>query len=288
MAKSKKASKLATSDAVPTARQLLKTVFKTLKTHYRPYLVTTLIFMLVYVAFVGVGSQIDPVEIKEYLNTNYADNSKFINDTIILSAVFGGGVLELSQIATSYGLFLILIVSLAYLWIARQIWADKQVSVRDAFYKGMYPMVPVLILILLLSIQLLPLTLGNYILITVVSNGLAASVIEKVFIGSGFVSLALLSGWLAVPTVLGLFISTLPNMTPKKAWQAGKELAKGRRLRILSRMFTGGLLMFVVSSLILLIVVAGWTGAAPVVGAIIAACLLPVANLYLYALYRGL
>ena len=62
-----------------------------------------------------------------------------------------------SQTAGAYQLILGIMTSLAVIWALRQVLAGRQIRIRDAYYRGMYPLVPFMLVLLVVGLQLLPL-----------------------------------------------------------------------------------------------------------------------------------
>lgn len=93
---------------------------------------------------------------------------------------------------------------------------------RDSYYKGMYPLVPFMLVLLVIGLQLIPLVFGNLIYSSVLQNGLAITVIEKVIWLFLFLMLALLSGYMMISSLFSLYIVTLPDMTPLRALRSAR------------------------------------------------------------------
>lgn len=66
-----------------------------------------------------------------------------------------------SEVAGLYQTILFLIVSLALVWALRQTHLNKKPKIREAFYKGMYPLIPYILVIAMIGLQLIPLLLAN-------------------------------------------------------------------------------------------------------------------------------
>ncbi len=75
--------------------------------------------------------------------------------------------------AGSYQSILLVIVSLAVIWALRQRLAGEKITARDAFYKGMRPLIPYLIVMFIIVLQLMPLFLAVFLYQPVFSGGLA-------------------------------------------------------------------------------------------------------------------
>src|SRR5690606_28518012 len=114
-------------------------------------------------------------------------------------------------------MLLLLIASLAIIWALRKTHGDVKVRARDAFYQGMYPLIPFILVLLVIGLQLLPLLLGSSLYSLVTTNGIAVHAIEQTAWLLLFGGLSLLSLYMLSSSLFALYIVTLPNMTPMKA-----------------------------------------------------------------------
>lgn len=193
-----------------------------------------------------------------------------------------------SNSSAAYQLFLTLIGSLAIIWALRQSIAGATVRIRDAFYQGMYPLVPFLLTILLIGVQLIPLVVGAVLFATVISKGIAVLLLEKVLWGLLFVALAVVSLYMLSSTLIALYIVTLPAMTPLKAVRSARELVRGRRWTIMRKVLFLPCLFLLVSLIIMLPVIAWAAPVATYVFFLLSSLALPALHFYMYGLYREL
>jgi hypothetical protein len=202
----------------------------------------------------------------------------------LLSGSGSGGVAQ----SDIYQSILLLICSLAIIWALRQVTTGRTTRVRDTFYRGMYPLIPFFLLVVLIGAQLLPLAIGGGLYNTVMTNGIAVHAWEKVFWLLLFIGLGLWSLYMITASVFALYIVTLPNMTPLRAYRSAKQLVYGRRLLIWRK------IIFLPIVLILLAAIVGVPlifFAAPLalwVFFALGVIALPVVHSYLYNLYRGM
>jgi hypothetical protein len=190
--------------------------------------------------------------------------------------------------AQAYQLFAGLIVSLAAIWSVRQLMAGEKIRLRDSFYRGMYPLIPFLLILFVISLQLLPALAGSFLLGTVLENAIAVSAVEKFLWLVIFGLLVLLSLYMVTSSVFAIYISALPDMTPLRALRSARELVRHRRLGVAIRILAGGLFLLLVSVAVIvpLIFLASWSveWAAAVLGGFS----LVFFHSYLYRLYREL
>lgn len=193
-----------------------------------------------------------------------------------------------SQTGNGFQVVLFVIVSLALIWALRQLLASEHVTVKKAFYNGMYPLVPFLLVAIVLCLQLIPMALGSSLYQAVVVSGIATTNLEVLTAAALALVLAVVSLYLITPTVLALYIVTLVDMTPITALKAAKKLVRGRRWTVLRKLLFLPILLVVVGAALLtpiiLIapIVAGWLMFA------LGVLVLPVLHTYTYNLYRVL
>lgn len=190
--------------------------------------------------------------------------------------------------AGTYQMILLVVCSLAFVWAFRQTLAGHQVRIRDSFYRGMYPLVPLVLLLLLGAVQLLPLAVGGGIYTTVMSNGIAVHTWEKIFWLGLFLVLAWWSLRMITATLFAGYIVTLPDMTPLRAYRSARQLVYGRRLllwrKLIFLLVVGVLVSALIEIPLILLVtpLAGW------VFFVISFVALPIIHAYLYNLYRAM
>lgn len=187
-----------------------------------------------------------------------------------------------------YKLILIIIVSLAVIWAIRAAMNDSKVRIRDAYYKGMYPMIPFLAILLVIALELLPMLIGVTIYIIAKNNGIATNLIEQF----GFISFAALLSALTIywlsSSLFAVYIVTLPEMTPIKALRSAKNLVKKRRWPILLRLLFLPIALLVIASIIMLPSIILFASYAQWVFLLLSLVLIALAHSYLYNLYREL
>ncbi len=187
-----------------------------------------------------------------------------------------------------YQSLLLILCSLAFIWAFRQILANHQVRIRDSFYLGMYPLVPFLLVCMLLGAQLLPLVLGGGLYGTVVANGIVAHTWERVLWLSLFIALGLWSLRMITASIFALYIVTLPDMTPLKAYRKAKEIVYGRRLLIWRKLIFLPLVLVLAGFIVELPLIFYATPVAPWVFFVLSMVTLPIVHGYLYNLYRDM
>jgi hypothetical protein len=180
------------------------------------------------------------------------------------------------------------VVSLAIIWTLRQLSAEHPVTMRAAYYRGMYPLVPFVLVGLRAVLQLLPFVLGSVLFNIVSSYGIAANWFELLLWGAGAILLAGWSVYMLFPSLIGLYIVTLPDMTPLKAVRSARGLVRYRRWDILRKCLLLILVLLLGLGVVMLPVImfAASAAAWAFFGATLVLC--PVIYAFGYELYREL
>jgi hypothetical protein len=185
-----------------------------------------------------------------------------------------------------YQYVLLTICGLAVIWSYRQLTARQPAGVRDSFYQGMYPLVPFVLVQLIIGVQLTPLMIGGGIYNLLVPGGIVLHAGEKAVVITVSILLALWSLRMLGSSIFGVFIATLPNMTPLHALRSARQLVYGRRLKVWRKLVYLPVMLLVIAAVIELPLILFWTAAAPWVFFGLSMLALPVAYGYLYNLYR--
>lgn len=244
-------------------------------------------FALTLIFKSGLTSSMDFVNLKDNIEQTFGGDISKVGSAVALFsyAVSSSGG---DAVSANYEIFASLIVILAIIWSIRQTLAGEMIYIRQAFYQGVYPLVPFMVILVVIAVQMIPSLIGNLLLSTVLANGLAISAMEKAFWWILFFLFLTLSLYMIISSIFGLYISTLPDMTPMRALRSARGLVLHRRVQVGLRL--AGLpillLIFYVIILVPLIFIL------PV--AVIPAFLLLnsfnlfFVNSYLYSLYREL
>ena len=193
-----------------------------------------------------------------------------------------------SATAGTYQLFLALIASLAIIWAFRQVLAGSKLRIRDAYYDGMYPLVPFILVLLVVGLQLIPLLVGSAVYSLVINNGIAVLFIEKLVWALLYGLLALLSLYMVSSSLFALYIVTLPDMTPMKALRSARELVRYRRWTVLRKILCLPLILLIAAAVIMLPIIIWLTPLAQWTFFLLTMFGLLAVHAYMYTLYREL
>jgi hypothetical protein len=193
-----------------------------------------------------------------------------------------------SATAGAYQIFLGLIISLATIWVLRQVMAGERIRLRDAFYKGMYPLIPFILVLLVVLVQTVPFLIGGGLYNLVVTNGIAVYATEKLLWGLLFFVLAVISAYMLCSSLFALYIVTLPDMTPMKALRSARQLVRYRRLSVFRKLLFLPVALLVIAAAIMVPIIVLAAPVAPWALFVLAMAGLIALHAYMYTLYREL
>ena len=250
----------------------------------------TAIYGLLNVIFAqALSGGADVNGIKQSLDETLGGNLGHLGASVsVFVYILGTAGNNSSQVASAYQLFLTIISSLAVIWALRQVYSGAIPRVRDAFYRGMFPLVPFILVLLVIALQMIPLLIGSALYSLVISNGIAVHIIEKLLWGLMYVGLASVTIYWLTSSVMALYVVTLPEMTPTKALRSAKDLVKGKRWIVLRKLLFLPLLLFVAAALIMILVIIIYAPLAKYVYFVLTMFGLVAIHSYIYALYREL
>lgn len=248
----------------------------------------TLVYGILTLVFVnGFSSGTNSAVIKSILQSANGGNA-LTSSVGIFAAIIGSNGSGVTTATSPYQIFLLLFVSLALIWALREVLAGNRIRIRDAYYRGMTPLIPFILILLVIALQLLPFIFGASIYAIVTSNGIAVYAVERILWGLLFGSLTLLSLYLTSSSVFALYIVTLPEMTPLKALRSARQLVKHRRWTVLRKLLFLPLLLLLSAAVVMIPVILIATAATQWLFFILTTLGLAALHGYLYMLYREL
>ena len=257
---------------------------------WKPFIGVLLIYLVLNVLFAsGISS------LSATVSSIKADlNNTSLNAHPLLAATTGFLVLVTSAGASSSSTgallqaILILVESLVIIWMLRQLLAGKTIGIREAYYNSMYPLVKFVLILLLIFLQLLPITLGATILSAIASALGTISGFWTVAFSLIFIALASWSVYMLSSSIFALYIVTLPNMQPLQAVRAAKNLVRFRRWPVIRRVLFLPVLLLVAIGVVTIPLALYATWFVAPIFYILGARALWFAHTYLYSLYREL
>jgi len=247
----------------------------------------TLVYGLLNVVLAqGLSGGTDVAGLKEALYNG--DFGALWSGLSIFAILVGSAGNSSNGSAAAYQLFLALIASLAIIWALRQAVGGSVIRIRDAYYRGMQPLIPFVLILLVIGLQLIPLVIGSTIYGTVVNSGTAVLLVEKLVWALLYAALALLSLYMLSSSLFTLYIVTLPDMTPMKALRSARGLVRHRRWTVLRKILCLPVILLVIAAVIMVPVIILLTPLAQWIFFLLTMFALTAVHTYMYTLYREL
>lgn len=275
---------------LPSSIFILKKALKLIRKNSKVLLGILLIYIVLNVVLVrGFVSPLDVSELKNNINDTFGSS---LNGVSLAGAIFGSLLgssnTPPSETSSLYQSILFIITSLAIIWVFRQSAAGKKPSLRGAFYDGLYPLVPFLLVLSTLLLQCVPTLIGNFIYGTVTSNGIAASGLEQAIWALFFGLLIVLTLYMVCSSLFALYVVTLPGMHPMRALRSSRQLVFSRRLNVFRKL----LVVPTVALIVLIIIVVPAIYFLPVIAPwlyfVLSLASIVLLHAYLFTLYRDL
>jgi hypothetical protein len=187
-----------------------------------------------------------------------------------------------------YQFILILIVSLAIIWALRQVSQQRSVKIRFAYYRGMYPFVPFVVVLMLLGVELLPLALGALLYTTGINNGIVVGNIQKAGFLVAFALLTLLSLYMMSSSIIALYTVTEPDMTPRGAAKAAAHLVRQIRWVVIRKIMFLLAALLVITAIVMVPITLWVTPLAELAYFILSIVAIPIVHSYMFTLYEEL
>lgn len=181
-----------------------------------------------------------------------------------------------------------LLASLVIIWALRHLMAGQAISVKQAYYKSMAPLIPFLLVIIVIIIQFLPVTIGAGVLAAVSTSVFTDTTIATIVTSVIFGLLAAWSIYMISASVFALYIVTLPDMDPRQALQSARDLVSFRRLTVIRRIFFVPVFILVAMAIIIVPLILYASAVVPAVFYILSMLSILFIHTYLYSLYRSL
>ncbi|MDQ3123068.1 MAG: hypothetical protein M3Q14_00035 [bacterium] len=280
-----------TAHKIPNSFKLLGRALRHLWRNKKLFGGIFIIYVVLYILFVkGLATNFQVDETRVLIEETLGDQlDGFMTATTLFGALIGTAGTTASESGSVYQLVLFVIFSLAIIWALRATFEDRsKIKIREAFYKGMYPLVPYVVVGLVIILQLIPALVGISVYSIVIANGIAVNTVEQI----GWLSLMLLlvglSVYLVSSSVFASYIVTLEKMAPMQALRSARKLVKFRRWSILRKV----LFLPVMIALCFIAVFFPLVLVLPVVAEILfllcSLALIFIGHAFLYELYREL
>lgn len=271
---------------VPPAAQLLRQTFKLYIKNFWVFLIIMFVHACLYYLFVRGSSSFDLQGTRESIKAIFGEDSGSSGTFALLGSVLGSN--QQREGSSMINVAILLLISLADIWVIRRIYANTRFKVRDAFYQGPGAFVPFVLILLVMMLQALPFTFTSYMYIIGRSGGLFISGVEDLLFFLLAVFCGLLSLYWMVTSIIALYAVTLPNMYPVSALRLTRNIVKFRRFLVFRRIVIFPVLIGIISLGILLLIVRFAPQSAPLLVEAFIILLLPILHGYYFNLYRSL
>jgi hypothetical protein len=222
---------------LPSVWRLSQKTLAVLASRWRLFVGIALVYALLSILLVrGFSAGADVNSLKQQLGLGLSGNAgQLVTGLSVFTALIASSGNSSDPAAGTYQVFLWLIASLAIIWAVRQTMAGKRIKIRDAFYKGMYPLIPFVLVLVIIMLQTIPLLLGGSLYALVTATGIAIYANEKILWAILCLILAWTSVYMLCSSVFAMYIVTLPDMTPRKALRSARDLVRYRRAPVLRK-----------------------------------------------------
>jgi len=275
---------------LPSVYKITKKAFRTVWDNKALFAGITLIYGILNLILVqGFAGSSDTTNLKAALDQIFTGNfGSLASGLSVFAVMLSSAGNATSQTAGAYQMFVGLLGSLAIIWALRQVLAGVRIRVKDAYYRGVYPLVPFLLVLMVTALQLIPMLIGASIYSIVINNGIAVLPVEKFLWATLYGMLTLLTLYMITSSVFALYVVTLPNMTPVKALRSARELVRYRRWTVLRKIICLPIILLISSAMIMIPIIIWLTPLAQWVFFILTMSALLAIHAYMYTLYREL
>lgn len=253
---------------------------------------TLLIAFIINVLLVkGFTSSANLVDSKSLLDQIFSGKfGQLTSAATLFTVLLQGAGATATATAAIYQSFLFVILSLSYIWVLRNSLAQKtkKLKVRDGFYKGMYPLITFIGVLVIIGIQMFPLAIANFLYATVIGGGLAVTSAERIIWLILIFLLIVLSIYMISSSIFALYIVTLPDVTPMQALRSAGDLVRFRRWSVMRKVLVLPFCLLVIGAAIIIPLIIIAPALAEWVFYLLTVIALLVFHSYFYNLYREL
>lgn len=270
---------------LPSVWKLTATSLQLLRQNWRLLIGIVAIYAILSLVLVrGLTNNADINTLRQQLNqASNGQYAQLASGVGVFAYLIGSAAANLSG---GYQLFLLLVTSLAIIWALQQITIGQRTSVRSAYYRGMSPLVPLVLVLLVIGLQLLPLALGLTAYSILINNGILIGFLEQTLAIVLLIGMAILSLYMVSSSAIALYLVTTPGMTPRQALRAAKQLARGQRWTLMRKIAYVPLALLISGTIIMVPAIGAFGGGAAAVFFVFTLAGLLTMHTYLYTLYR--
>lgn len=275
---------------LPSVWRLSKRTVMTVWRHKWVFLGIALIYIVLNIVFVtGLGGGTDIASLEQQVGTTAAGGTGQLATSFgIFGSLLTTGTGTSSASGGAYQLVITLIISLAAIWVLRQSAAGERVRLKEAFYRGMYPLIPFMLVLVVILIQLLPFLIGATIFGFITGAGIAVTLWERLALLLLLLVPTIFSAYMLTASLFALYIVTLPDMTPLQALRSAKKLVHYRRAVVFRKLLFLPVALIILGAIIVVPAIFAVPAIATWLFFVLAILALILAHTYVYTLYREL
>ena len=274
----------------PGYKSLFLNPFFIFKDNFKLYALLTLIYSaLVFVFSRGLGSAFNFLDTRQEVFDVLGGEDRGLDTSYILfNYLVSSSNTDVSSAGSVYQLLVFLITVLATIWLTRQIFVGKNPKLKQAYYEGMYPMIPFVLLIFIIALQLIPLAVGNFVFSITVLGGLATTILEQVLWSVFFAITAGLSIYWLLSSIFALNIVSLKGAGPIEALHSSSRLVSNKRLKILAMLLLYAIIVLLLTGIIFVLLISVIPVIVEPIFIIYSGFIIVYTTLFMYNFYRGL
>lgn len=280
-----------TRPPLPKARKIFAQAIRILRQNWMLFAMVILVYGILNIILVrGLGGGADVKSLKSTVDAALGGHTSSVVSgfSLFVYMLGSGGNTTSATTSNSYQFIWVLIVSLVLIWTLREAYAKHKVRARDGFYRGMYPLIPFVMVLLVVALEILPLVIGAFLYNTVITNGIAAASFEKGLWFGVMLSFGLVSIYMIASSIFALYIVCLPGMTPMKALRSARQLVLFRRWAVIRKIIFLPVVLIVAGGAIMIPLISWAAPAAPWALFVLTMVGLAILHSYMYTLYREL
>lgn len=250
------------------------------------------IYAAAYIILVKGFSEfsLDPEEIKLELEDALSGNlGALITFITLYVSLLSSITVTTDDVSNFYQLFILVTFSLAFIWLIRKLHLrNSTVTVKEAFYQGMRPLIPFLAVVLVLALELIPAGVSSLFLVAAQSATVITSDAELLALSVLAILGLVLSIYLLAGSIFAIYIVTLPKMTPILALRSSMRLLRIHRWIVLRKIVLFFVLLLVLGFLLVLPFIIWLPRYAEIAFFIMGCGSFAVMHTFLYKLYRSM
>ncbi len=256
-----------------------------------------LMFLLVYVVFNivfirGLSSNINLTNVsslKTEFNQVFKGSNSGLNTSFSIFLILIGSTTSATSSATNvFNFFLIIFSSMAIIWSFNQFKKLKKIKVRDAFYKGVAPVIPFLLIVLYIALQLVPMTIAAYLYNLASNNSIIGNSIGRYIWFILLVSVIFWSFYMLSSSIFSVYYVIYNQSYPVDAIKRARRLVKGIRMKVLGRLIVMIILLILAMIIIIIPSILIFNNSSSWVFYLLTILMIPIIHSYLYHLFLEL